>query len=263
MYSSFDSINWVTPFGVFFTAAILTAWFLARHNAKAVDVDPSHVDLLVPLTIIIGVGGGTVLAILMPVDPVFLGVVLSDGIRVRLFAVLGFGAFGVFAYSRVAHLPFWRMLDIFALPTMVALIVHRVGCFLAGCCWGEVVTHGQAIARGVQYPPGSLPYEQHLAFGWIESGAAGSLAVHPVQLYEAGLLLVLVLLLWRIPWKRRAQGSLVVITVCGYALLRFLIEYLRADSYVALGNLTATQMQCLLLMAGIVLLPRWRNSVVS
>jgi phosphatidylglycerol:prolipoprotein diacylglycerol transferase len=54
------------------------------------------------------------------------------------------------------------------------------------------------VVTGVQYPPGSLPYEQHLAMGMIEPGALASLPVHPVQLYEAGLLLVLILVLTRV-----------------------------------------------------------------
>jgi phosphatidylglycerol:prolipoprotein diacylglycerol transferase len=278
MYSHFDATSWVTPFGLMFIAAIFTAWFFARRNAMSVRLDPSHVDLLVPITIIVGVIGGTIVAIFMPMDHMVAGEAMNHGIRVRLFAILGTGAIAIFIYSRIENLSFRRLLDVFALPTLAGLMIHRIGCFMAGCCWGDVISHDhisefasqvqstsflQGIAQGVQYPPGSLPYEQHLAMGMIDSGALASLPVYPVQLYEASLLLVLVLVLSRVPWKRIPRGTLTIITVCSYAVMRFFIEYLRADGHIVLGNLTVTQLQCIILLPSIVLLPRWRKSVVS
>ncbi len=278
MYSHFDSTNWVTPFGLIFVFAIFTSWFFARRNASAVHIDSSHVDLIVPITIIVGILGGAIIAMLMPMDHMIAGDAMNHGVRLRLFAILGTGAVGVFIYSRFAKLSFRRLLDVFALPTLAALMIHRIGCFLAGCCWGDIISHEhaaglasqvqttsflQGIAHGVQYPPGSLPYDQHLAMGMIDFGAPASLPVYPVQLYEAGLLLVLILLLWRIPWKRSPRGTLAIIAVCSYAFMRFFIEYLRADGPVVLGNLTVTQLQCIFLAFSIALLPRRRKSVVS
>ena len=278
MYSHFDSNDWVTPFGLIFILAISIAWFFARRNASSTDIDPSHIDLLMPVTIIVGVAGGTLVAILMPADHMVAGEAMNHGIRLRLFGMLGTGAIAMFVYSRMTDLPFRRLLDILALPTLAGLMVHRVGCFLAGCCWGDVVSHEhatafasqvqttsflQGVVSGVQYPPGSLPYEQHLAMGMIEPGTLASLPVYPVQLYEAGLLLVLLLVLGRIRWRHCPRGALTVLTVCAYALMRFFIEFLRADGPIVLVNLTITQLQCIVLMASIVLLPRRSRSVVS
>jgi len=278
MYSHFSSTDWVTPFGLNFIAAIFVAWFFARRNALSTYIDPSHIDVIVPITIIVGVAGGAVVAALTPVDHMVAGDAMNHGIRIRLFGILGTGAVAVFIYSRVTKLSFRRLLDIFALPTLAGLMIHRIGCFLAGCCWGDVVSHEHAsefasqvqstsflegVVRGVQYPPGSLPYEQHLAMGMIEPGALASLPVYPVQLYEAGLLLVLILALTRIRWRRCPRGTLTVLTVCAYALMRFFIEFLRADGHIVLGALTITQLQCIILMVSIVLLPRTSKSVVS
>ena len=278
MYSHFESSSWVTPFGLIFIAAIITAWFLSRRNAISVSIDPSHIDLLVPITIIVGVIGGTFVATFMPLDHMVAGEAMNHGIRVRLFAILGAGAIAMSVYSRIAKLRFRRLLDVFAVPTLAGLMIHRIGCFMAGCCWGDVISHEhstafasqvqstsflQGIAQGVQYPPGTLPYQQHLAMGMIDSSALASLPVYPVQLYEAGLLFVLILVLSRVPWKRSPPGTLAIITVCGYAVMRFFIEYLRADGHIVLGNLTVTQLQCIILLPCIVLLPRWRKSVVS
>jgi len=277
MYSYFDSTTVVTPFGLIFVAAIITAWLFARRNASTTYVDPSHVDLLVPLTIITGLIGGTIVAMFMPVDHMVAGEAMNHGIRIRLFGMLGTGAIAVFVYSRIAHLSFRRLLDIFALPTLAGLMIHRIGCYIAGCCWGDVVSHEHASAfatqvqttsfldglvQGVQYPAGSLPHEQHLAMGMIEPGALVSLPVYPVQLYEAGLLLALILILMKVPWRSCTRGTLAVLTVCAYALMRFFVEYLRADGHIVLADLTITQLQCIILMSSVVLLPRLRRSVV-
>ena len=279
MYSYFDSNTWVTPFGLIFLAAISAAWWLARRNATAAGVDGSHIDFLIPLTIIVGVAGGTLLSMFMPMDHMVAGEMMNHGIRVRLFGMLATGAVAMFVYSHFSKLSFRRLLDVFALPTIAGLMIHRMGCFLAGCCWGDIVPHQDVgsfasqvqtlpflsgLSSGVQYPPGSLPYEQHLALGLIESGALASLPVFPVQLYEAALLLLVLLALWRFPWRQYPNGTLAVIVVCIYALLRFFIEYVRADGHIVMGNLTVTQLQCVLLLASSLLLPRMlRRNVVS
>jgi phosphatidylglycerol:prolipoprotein diacylglycerol transferase len=270
VYSHFDSNLWVTPFGLIFIVAIMTAWAYARRNALLGRVDASHIDLLMPVTVIFGVAGGTVVAIFMPMDHMVAGEMMNHGIRIRLFGMLATGAVAMFIYSRLTHLSFRRLLDIFALPTLVGLMIHRFGCFLAGCCWGDVATSDSvgsfasqvqtlpfinSLTSGVQYPPGSLPFQQHLALGLIEPGALASLPVVPVQLYEAALLFIIVLALCRFPWRNYPRGTIAVVVTCVYASMRFFIEYLRADGHIVIGNLTITQLQCVLLLCSIVLLP--------
>jgi phosphatidylglycerol:prolipoprotein diacylglycerol transferase len=274
MYSHFSQTDWVTPFGLIFILAILVAWYFARRNASSIAIDPSHVDLIVPVTIVVGIAGGTVLAAFMPMDHQVAGEAMDHGLRIRLFSMLGTGAIGLFIYSRIAGLEFSRMLDLFALPTLAGLAVHRVGCFLAGCCWGDIAIAAevdtlaaqvqstsflQGIPGAVQYPPGSLPFDQHLALGLILEGAPASLPVYPVQLYEAVLLLVMIFTLSRVRWRSAPRGTLAVLTVFSYALMRFFIEYLRADGQLVFANLSITQLQCIMLALSILLLPRLRG----
>ena len=271
MYSQFGSSTWISPFGLMFLAAIAVAWWLSRRNAISANVDSSHIDLLLPIAVIVGVTGGTLLSLMMPADRMIAGEEMQAGTRLRLFGMLAVSTVAVFAYSRLAGLSFRRLLDIFALPTIAGLMIHRVGCFLAGCCWGDLVsgTHLtryatqvrtlpilDGLSGGVQYPPGSLPYEQHLALDLIHFGSPASLPVYPVQLYEAALLLVILLALYRLPWQQYPKGKLTVLVIGAYALARFFLEYLRADGSIVLGNMTVTQIQCLVLLFGVVSLRR-------
>lgn len=278
MYSHFSHDNWITPFGLIFIGAIFVAWSLARRNAVAIGIDGSHIDLLVPITIVTGLIGGTLVALAMPMDHMIAGEAMNHGIRIRLFGMLGTGAIALYVYSRFYGFSFRRLLDVFALPTLIGLMIHRVGCYMAGCCWGDIVAPPiegalaaqvqttsllSGLVQGVQYPPGSLPYEQHLAMGLIGPDALASLPVYPVQLYEAALLLVIVLVLSRLDWRSQPRGTLAVLAVCAYAIARFALEYLRADGAIVIGNLTVTQLQCIVLLAIGILLPRLRRSVVS
>ena len=76
----------------------------------------------------------------------------------------------------------WRAYaDRFVLLLPALLICIRLGCFLNGCCFGDVWDFFLAVA----FPPGSVAYYFHLSNGLIPPGAAHSLPVHPLQLYFA------------------------------------------------------------------------------
>lgn len=272
MYSQLGYGDRITPFGLTFLAAIVVAWWLARRNAGSAGIDGSHVDLLLPASLILGVAGAMLVSLILPADRMLAGETMQAGIRIRLYSVLALGAAAVFVYSRLAGLSCRRLLDVFALPTIAGLAVYRIGCFFAGCCWGDLVAGGHAtplagqvhtlpfldgLVGGVQYAAGSLPYEQHAALGLIEPGTAASLPVYPVQLYESGLLVLLLIALWRINQRRHPAGTVTALAVFAYALLRFFMEFIRADGHLVMANLTLPQLQSLLLLLGLSMLT-WR-----
>ena len=89
----------------------------------------------------------------------------------------------------------------------------RIGCFLAGCCWGIPAPEPWGIA---------LP--QALA-------APRGVPLLPVPLYEAAgnALLCAGLLFYRKKKPRRTPGSSTGLYLSAYAVLRFLLEFLRGD----------------------------------
>lgn len=269
MHSHFSHTDSVTLFGLLFVASLGTCWYLARRNASAIGIHPSHLDLLFPLILVGGIAGAWGLSLVMPGDRLLAGEAMQVDIRLRLFGVVLFGAAVAFIYSRLNGMAFRSLLDTLALPAIAALVVHRVGCFLAGCCWGDVSVavdpalasdmarqvqtlpwlSGDWVVTGVRYDPGTLPYEQHVALGLIGPGATQSLPVHPVQLYELGMLVIAYLALRRIPLQQGRPGTIAVATAVTYAVVRFVLEYLRADGALWFGGLTVTQVQCIGLAA--------------
>ena len=270
MEFQFLSDDWVTPFGIIFVAGVTLLWLWSRRIAVTLGIDASHMDLLVPLAIFAGVVGGVLLTFLTPADKNVAGDVLQTWLRIRFFGMALSGALVVFVYSRLTGLSFRSLLDSFALPTIAALFIHRFGCLLAGCCWGDIAVHtaeltamaetsiglqvqtlpwlaGDWVWTGVLFEPGTYPFEQQLALGLIEPTAAHSLPVHPVQMYEALGLLLMVAFFWRLPVNRYPRGTMAIVIVVLYAFLRFFVGYVRADGNIVIANLTMTQIHCIVL----------------
>jgi phosphatidylglycerol:prolipoprotein diacylglycerol transferase len=130
----------------------------------------------------------------------------------------------VLFFARRRAWPLGDVADLLAVPLPLAHALGRVGCFLAGCCYGKVST------LGVHFPPASVAYEDLAHSGLLASGAPFTPALAPTQLYEAageGLLFALLVVLRP---RRRFPGSLALVYVMGYAILRATVEVLRGDA---------------------------------
>lgn len=103
----------------------------------------------------------------------------------------------------------------------------RLGCLLAGCCWGGVHTGGSGLRFGAD----SLVVLHRGAPVVGRGEALTTLPLHPTQLYEAVGLLVLLAMTWGIrvrigverPWRMASRYAL------GYGLLRAGVEVFRGD----------------------------------
>ena len=81
-------------------------------------------------------------------------------------------------------MPFWTTCDVFAPGIALGHVIGRLGCFAAGCCYG------QADRRAVGRRSSPIP----LAAANV--GTPLGIPLHPTQLYEAGAeLLILGVLL--------------------------------------------------------------------
>ncbi len=82
--------------------------------------------------------------------------------------------------------------------------IGRLGCFLAGCCFGK---------------------QCDLPFAVFYKG----LNRHPVQLYEA-ICLILIFLMLKEVWKRKQSATLLgIFYLVSYGVLRYGLEFLRGD----------------------------------
>jgi phosphatidylglycerol---prolipoprotein diacylglyceryl transferase len=107
----------------------------------------------------------------------------------------------------------------------VPIALFRIGCFLAGCCFGVP----SSLPWAVEFPPGSPAWGAQLRAGLIDGYAVASLPVHPLELYFAlAALGVMAFLLWFRP-RQRYDGQLILVFFVLDGTAKFLLEFLRFD----------------------------------
>ena len=112
--------------------------------------------------------------------------------------------------SRIHNIHISQFMDVFAFVISLGHGIGRIGCFLAGCCYG-IESDGPI---SVVFPPG----------GFAPFGSSRI----PTQLIESFLLFIIsiTVLLGFLRKKKRGAFSFYLIS---YSLVRFVIEFFRGD----------------------------------
>ncbi len=171
---------------------------------------------------------------------------------------------GVTAYYlqiRKRKLPVAVMYDATAPAVMLAYAIGRMGCFLVGDDYGISTDAWYGIAFPDGSPPSSAGQLRELG-DQIPASIPDQtiMRVHPTQLYEVGLALVMFAILWRLARKQFRPGQLFAIWMAMYSVERFLIEFVRAKSdRIAFGLTTSQIMSILMMVAAVTLWSRQRN----
>ena len=152
-----------------------------------------------------------------------------------LVAASGFGLW----FLRREKFPMMKAADMAGMVIPVGLFWGRIGCFLGGCCFGTV-SDGPLAVRFPEWSPASEA--QHRA-GQLQAPWLESLPVHPAQLYEAAgcLAIAALMMLWLHP-RKRFDGEVFVVFLGLYAVLRFLLEFVRADDRGGVLGLSTSQL---------------------
>lgn len=140
------------------------------------------------------------------------------------------GMIGAVAYAmhvfRKEGFPRLLALDLAGLILPVGLFFGRLGCWFGGCCFGQPTDHW----LGVSFPPWSPASEQEWRDGLLAHPSMPSLEVWPTQLMESfGSLLVALIAIGLVHPRKRFHGQVFAISFALYAILRFFLEFLRAD----------------------------------
>lgn len=144
------------------------------------------------------------------------------------------GLLGASVVSGVLRVPTPTVADAACVGLSFGTSIGKLGCFANGCCFGL---------------PTELPWGVHFSTRSAAGLVSWPMALHPVQLYESGLCLLLGVLLSflrarRTPWQ--LTGTYLTI----YGAGRFGLQFLRVDSPVVDGRLTRPFWMALLLLLG-------------
>lgn len=149
------------------------------------------------------------------------------------------------AYIRRQHLPPLETLDCFAPGIALGHAIGRVGCFAAGCCWGNKC---------------DLPWA--VRFHTDEAAPVPlNVPLHPAQLYETAANLVIFGVLYRLFLRSHRAGEVFGWYLVLYSSARFIIEFFRSHEQGLVAGLSLTQWIALgLLVSGTAILTRVRQS---
>jgi phosphatidylglycerol:prolipoprotein diacylglycerol transferase len=140
-----------------------------------------------------------------------------------------------FWYIRRHKLPFWTTCDMFAPGIALGHVIGRVGCLMAGCCYGRQTNVPWAITFTDPFAAANV-------------GTPLNVPLHPTQLYEAGAeLLILIFLLVTEKKGRPFAGRTFWGYMFLYAVSRFIIEFYRADERGVIMGLSTSQFISVLL----------------
>jgi phosphatidylglycerol:prolipoprotein diacylglycerol transferase len=211
----------VYTYGVLLAAAYLLGLKLAMVRAQARGLDQTRV-LDLGIYIIISALVGAKLLLLVVDFRTFLneprelltlarsGGVFYGGLILAVLVALW--------YIRRVGLPLWTTCDVFAPGIALGHVIGRLGCLLAGCCFGRA-------APGL---PWAITF--HSEFAQQNVGTPLGQPLHPTQLYEAGAeFLILGVLLMTERRGRPFPGRTFWLYMLLYAVSRFIIEMFRGD----------------------------------
>jgi phosphatidylglycerol---prolipoprotein diacylglyceryl transferase len=220
----------VYAYGVMLGLAFITCWYLTLHFANRQRMPYREVTTALVLAIVFALIGARIAHIISNSS---WDVVRMKGLFNVLFAsrcegLVAYGGYiggtlAVVVYAWLKKFDFWNLADCASPALVMGLGFTRIGCFLAGCCYGQVTD----LPWGVSFPPGSQAARELL--GSTAGANAWSPHVHPTQLYESllgWLLLPVAILALK---KRRFTGQAFLIMIPLYAIGRFLLEMIRDD----------------------------------
>ena len=125
------------------------------------------------------------------------------------------GAVALFTALMVQKKDFFKTVDIYAVVLPLGHAFGRVGCFFSGCCYG-------------------MEYDGWLSFTYstaLDPSTPIGVPLLPTQLIEAGVLFVLFAALLIVYLKApKHKGLCSLFYAYGYAVMRFVLEFFRADA---------------------------------
>lgn len=151
------------------------------------------------------------------------------------------------AYLWWKHLPILTVADVLAPSIALGSVFGRLGCLLNGCCYGRACSLPWAITF-------TNPEAQEL------SGTPLNTPLHPTEIYDALLNLVLYLGLAWLFRRRKFDGQIFALYLVGYAICRSTVEFFRGDyppDHIHAGLFTSAQLLSVPIFATGIILWFW------
>ena len=241
----------VYGYGFMIAIGIICAFTIGCFLAKRSGLDDDALFSMGLVGIVGGIIGAKLLYYIVEFPSIIAdpSILLDFGEGFVVYGGLIAGFLSPLIYTRIKKLPFLPYLDCAVPGVAFAQGCGRIGCFLAGCCYGKETS----AWYGVTFPADCL--------------APAGVSLIPTQLFSSAgdfIFALILFILQRTLYKKKKKTSGIVTAVylMLYAVGRFLIEFLRNDPRGAVGVLSTSQFIAIFMFAaGAVMLSKFvKNS---
>ena len=235
MYNDLFTIGGLTvhSYGLMIALGILAALAVGVFRARRIGLNSETVLDITLLGALSGFVGAKVLYVIVELPSIMQNpweILSGNGFVVYGGIISGVAA--AILYCRKKKVDFKRYLDLLIPSVALAQGFGRIGCFLAGCCYGCPTTDWW----GVIFPIGGI--------------APAGIPLIPTQLISAvgDFLLAAILILYSKYAKHRGDVGAAYLVL--YGIGRFLVEFLRNDERGSVSLLSTSQFISLFMLAG-------------
>lgn len=234
-------------YGLMIAIGVIAAYWVAEFRAKKNGLESDRIFPLAIWCLIGGMLGAKVLYYITQIneiiaDPKIL-LNISEGFVVY-GGIIG-GILAGYLYCRKEKLNFLQYFDLVMPSIALAQGFGRIGCFLAGCCYGIQVSG-----------PFSVVFHE-------STHAPNGVPLLPTQLISSGLDFLHFFLLLFIAKKKKADGQVAGFYLIFYSIGRFILEFFRGDLIRGqVGVLSTSQFISIFLFAAgcLIVIIRGKNS---
>lgn len=238
MYNEILTIGSVTihGYGLMIGLGVMAALLLGDYRSKKFGLNGDHIYGMTFSAVILGFVAARILFIITEWENFLQNPMqyLAGAGFVVYGGIIG-GALTVYGFCKIKKISMLEYLDLMIPSVALAQALGRVGCFLAGCCYGRETDS----CLGVVFTNSDF--------------APNGVKVLPTQLFMAGGDLILMAILLWYASKRPMRGRTSMLYLILYSIGRFAIEFLRNDDRGTVGMLSTSQFIAIFtLIAGIV-----------
>lgn len=207
----------VTWYGVMVATAFVAGLWTASRRALLSGISSEQVLDLGPWLIIGAILGARTLYVVSYWQEQFAGHSMMEIFKVWHGGLVYYGGLigataGGVLYARLKKIPLWKLADVIAPSIALGYVFGRIGCLMNGCCYGRECHLPWAIT----FPDTSVL-------------APHGVPLHPTQIYDSLLNLILYGCLAWLYRHKRFDGQVFAVYLVAYAILRSVVEFFRGD----------------------------------
>lgn len=203
----------VYGYGLMIAIGIIAAYFTGEYRAKKLNLDADRVFSFVIWCVLGGFLGAKILYFITQMKEIMenprLLLDLSDGFVVY-GGIIG-GILSAMVYSKVKKLDFLKYFDLLIPSVALAQGFGRIGCFLAGCCYGSETS----CPIGIVFRDSSF--------------APNGVSLIPTQIISSVLNFLNFLVLIWFAKRKKGDGQVGGLYLILYSIGRFVLEFYRGD----------------------------------